>query len=193
MVMLIVLSIAGCAEPSLTRLESEYKPLTRTFVQIYQGISGGVLDPSYVGTLRFPHCGRNDNDFTVRAVTGYEVYQVVQGVNGTSLRLVKQLKADDGWGIELLPGHGYGLGAGAYHLVFANETASGGNNYSIRTFHSIMNPGPEDRSFYEEWVNWTQVQRQDHWYNVTFTPFGSGILYQEGDRDHCRHGTIPSG
>jgi hypothetical protein len=163
LLVLLAAALSGCSGYPKT---SELKPLEFTYIRIGQDqYSTGGFNPNYEGSIAFPSCLHNPNDYDLTAQDGYEVYQVLGPPNPPGLRLVK--RADSGPSDFLA--HFTGVPVALIHNVMLNETVEGNStDYTLHLWHQILNPGP--------------VHRVDRWFNMTFTPYGSSsTTHSEGE------------
>lgn len=139
----------------------EPEALEITGIRVAQVQESG--QPTYQGSIEFPYCTSNPNDFGFELYAGFEVFQR-RGVPGSEyLHLVKKVE-DTGW---VYAGYDVGGGLGYVHHVLVNETTEGGFNYTVHLWHEILDPEP--------------IHRWDYWYNATFVPYQQEVYYEEGE------------
>jgi hypothetical protein len=156
-------TLAGCSSPPKS---ADLVPLEFTYIRIGQDqYSTGGLNPHYEGSVAYPYCLHNPNNYDLTAQDGYEVYQVLGPPHASGLHLVKRGDSGSAWFFA----HGRSIPIALFHNVLLNETVEGkSTNYTIHIWHQILNPEP--------------IHRVDRWFNMTFTPYGpADTAYTEGE------------
>jgi hypothetical protein len=163
LLLLVTVAVAGCSGYPKS---SSLVPIEFTYIRIGQDqYSTGGLNPHYEGSLAFPYCLYNPNDYDLMAQDGYEVYQIRGPPSAPNLHLVKSGDS----GRTQFRAHFGSVGTPLIHNVLLNETIEGNStDYTIHIWHQILNPEP--------------IHRVDRWFNMTFTPYGpSDTTYTEGE------------